>query len=55
MNSTTKDEILNNNLTYTLTSWSKQKGLKPLNIKNAKGIFVLYKETCRKMPKYSGD
>ena len=35
-----KNEILNNNLNYTLTSWSKQKGLKPLNIKNAKGIFL---------------
>ncbi len=37
---TDKNEVLNNNLTYTLTSWSKQKGLKPLNIKSAKGIFL---------------
>lgn len=37
---TDKNDILNNNLTYTLTSWSKQKGLKPLNIKSAKGIFL---------------
>ncbi|MFA5012451.1 MAG: aminotransferase class III-fold pyridoxal phosphate-dependent enzyme [Ignavibacteria bacterium] len=37
---TDKDKILKNNLEYTLTSWSKQKGLKPLNIKSAKGIFL---------------
>lgn len=37
---TDKNDILNNNLNYTLTSWSKQKGLKPLNIKSAKGIFL---------------
>lgn len=37
---TDKNEILNNNLSYTLTSWSKQTGLKPLNIKSAKGIFL---------------
>lgn len=37
---TDKNEILKNNLRYTLTSWSKQTGLKPLNIKSAKGIFL---------------
>ena len=37
---TDKNEILKNNLEYTLTSWSKQKGLKPINIKSAKGIFL---------------
>jgi taurine--2-oxoglutarate transaminase len=35
-----KKEILHNNLTYTLTSWSKQKGLNPMCIKSAKGIFL---------------
>ena len=35
-----KDQILNNNLTFTLTSWSKQKGLKPIMIKSGKGIFI---------------
>jgi len=37
---TDKNEIMKNNLSYTLTSWSKQTGLKPLNIKSAKGIFL---------------
>lgn len=37
---TEKDIILNNNLEYTIFSWSKQAGLNPLNIKGAKGIYI---------------
>ena len=33
-----KDRTLKYNLDHTLFSWSKQKGIKPLNIKRAKGI-----------------
>ena len=36
----TAEEILNNNLEYTLFSWSKQSGLNPLNIKSAKGVYL---------------
>jgi len=35
-----KKEILYNNLTFTFTSWSKQKELNPMCIKSAKGIFL---------------
>jgi len=35
-----KKEILHNNQTYTFTSWSQQKGLNPICIKTAKGIFL---------------
>lgn len=35
-----RDEVIDNSLIYTLTSWSKQKGLKPLPIKSGKGIFI---------------
>lgn len=37
---TEKEIILQNNLEYTIFSWSKQAGLNPLNIKGAKGIFI---------------
>ena len=33
-----KEIILQNNLEYTVFSWSKQTGLNPLNIKGAKGV-----------------
>ncbi len=35
-----KEEILKNNLDYTLFSWSKQKGISPINIKNGKGVYI---------------
>ena len=35
-----KDEILKNNLDYTLFSWSKQKGISPLAIKRAEGVYL---------------
>jgi len=35
-----KDIILKNNLDYTLFSWSKQKGIRPLNIDRAKGVYL---------------
>lgn len=35
-----KEEILRNNLDYTVFSWSKQSGLNPLNIKTAKGVYL---------------
>ncbi len=35
-----KEIILNNNLEYTVFSWSKQAGLNPLNIKGAKGVYI---------------
>lgn len=35
-----KEEILRNNLDYTIFSWSKQSGLNPLNIKTAKGVYL---------------
>ena len=43
MNSTTnslKEEIIQNCLNFTLTSWSKQKGLKPLVIDKAEGVYI---------------
>ena len=35
-----KDEIIQNNLDYTLFSWSKQKGISPLAIKRAEGVYL---------------
>ena len=35
-----KNEILKNNLDYTLFSWSKQAGQNPINARNAKGVYV---------------
>ena len=35
-----KEIILQNNLEYTIFSWSKQAGLNPLNIKTAKGVNI---------------
>ena len=37
---TKKDEILNNNLDYTLFSWSKQKGISPLAIQRGEGVYL---------------
>jgi len=35
-----RDEILKNNLDYTLFSWSKQSGLNPVNVERAKGVYL---------------
>lgn len=35
-----KEEILQNNLDYTLFSWSKQKGISPINVKYGKGVYI---------------
>ncbi len=35
------DSILQNNLQYTVFSWSKQAGLHPLNIQTAKGVYLV--------------
>jgi len=35
-----REQILQNNLDYTLFSWSKQKGIQPPVIKNAKGVYL---------------
>ncbi|PHX83036.1 MAG: aspartate aminotransferase family protein [Flavobacteriales bacterium] len=35
-----KEEILQNNLAHTIFSWSKQNGLNPINIANAKGVYL---------------
>jgi len=34
-----KEQILQNNLQYTLFSWSKQSGLNPINVEKAKGVY----------------
>lgn len=35
-----KNEILKNNLDFTLFSWSKQAGQNPINVQRAKGVYV---------------
>ncbi len=35
-----KNKILQNNLDYTLFSWSKQSGLNPISVKSAKGVYL---------------
>jgi taurine--2-oxoglutarate transaminase len=47
-----KEEILRNNLDYTIFSWSKQSGLNPLNIKTAKGVW-LYERSGKKILDFS--
>ncbi len=47
-----REVILNNNLEYTIFSWSKQSGLNPLNIKGAKGIY-LYDRSGKKIIDFS--
>jgi taurine--2-oxoglutarate transaminase len=34
------DEIIQNNMDYTLFSWSKQKGINPIAVKYAKGVYL---------------
>lgn len=33
-------EIIDNNLNYTLFSWSKQQGIQPIAVKSAKGVYL---------------
>ena len=33
-------EIIDNNLDYTLFSWSKQKGIAPIAVKHAEGVYL---------------
>jgi taurine--2-oxoglutarate transaminase len=47
-----KEEILKNNLDYTIFSWSKQAGLNPLNIKSAKGVYI-YERSGKKIIDFS--
>ncbi len=35
-----KDEILKNNMDYTLFSWSKQKGINPISVERAENIYL---------------
>ncbi|MBI9038459.1 MAG: aminotransferase class III-fold pyridoxal phosphate-dependent enzyme [Bacteroidales bacterium] len=42
-----KNEILKNNLDYTLFSWSKQAGQNPINVERAKGVYVYDREGKR--------
>lgn len=35
-----RDEIIQNNLDYTLFSWSKQKGISPIAVKSGKGVYL---------------
>ena len=39
-----EDMILKNNLNHTLFSWSKQKGINPLSIDRAKGVYLFDQE-----------
>ncbi|MFN8358058.1 MAG: aminotransferase class III-fold pyridoxal phosphate-dependent enzyme [Spirosomataceae bacterium] len=35
-----RDESLRNNLDYTVFAWSKQKGLNPINVEHAQGVYL---------------
>jgi taurine--2-oxoglutarate transaminase len=35
-----REEILDNNLEYTLFSWSKQKGIDPICVEKADGVYL---------------
>ena len=39
-NTDERQEIVDNNLNYTLFSWSKQKGQNPIAVKEAKGVYL---------------
>jgi len=49
-----REEIVQNNLDYTLFSWSKQKGLNPIAVKYAKGIYLYDYEDKRYIDFSSG-
>lgn len=40
MEASTREEILHNNLEYTLFSWSKQKGIDPICVERAEGVYL---------------
>jgi taurine--2-oxoglutarate transaminase len=40
VNGSRTEEIVKNNLDYTLFSWSKQKGIDPIAVKYAKGVYL---------------
>ena len=47
------DQIIKNNLDYTLFSWSKQAGLNPINAEKAEGVYV-YDRDGKKYIDFSG-
>jgi taurine--2-oxoglutarate transaminase len=49
-----REEIVQNNLDYTLFSWSKQKGLNPIAVKYAKGVYLYDYEDKRYIDFSSG-
>ena len=40
VSTSSKEEILKNNVEHTIFSWSKQSGLNPINVDHAKGVYV---------------
>lgn len=42
-----KEQILQENLDHTLFSWSKQRGINPINIKSAKGVYLYDRDDKR--------
>lgn len=51
---TQTEEIVNNNLDYTLFSWSQQKGIAPIAVKYAKGVYLYDYEGKRYLDFSSG-
>ena len=43
----TSNEVIQNNLDYTLFSWSKQAGLNPIQAERAEGVYVYTAEGSR--------
>lgn len=52
LSSTKSDSILQDNLDYSIFSWSKQKGLKPINAHSAKGVYF-YDQSGKKYIDFS--
>jgi taurine--2-oxoglutarate transaminase len=48
------EEIVQNNMDYTLFSWSKQKGINPIAVKSAKGVYMYDYEDKRYIDFSSG-
>lgn len=40
LTSSTKESILKDSLDHTIFSWSKQKGINPLNVERAEGVYI---------------
>ncbi|MDF3077967.1 MAG: aminotransferase class III-fold pyridoxal phosphate-dependent enzyme [Sphingobacteriaceae bacterium] len=51
---TETEEIIQNSLDYTLFSWSKQKGIAPIDVKHAKGVYLYDYEDKRYLDFSSG-